>query len=128
MRRERSKGCSRALTLETATFNRVFRLPESVPKIEVYGSTSDETTAKMRAFLDEKGVFYVFLDVDRLRDGRREMIVRGGKSRLPQVFINDRPIGSWDDLKELDEKGDLWEWLVAGRHEGAALPGDRGRL
>ena len=128
MRRAFWCGCSAVGRPTTATFNRHLRLAGSVPKIEVYGSATDETTQKMRAFLDEKGVFYVFLDVDRLRDGRREVVVRGGKASLPQVFINDRPIGSLDDLEELEEKGDLWEWLEAGRFEGAALPDDRGRL
>ncbi|MBW3583629.1 MAG: glutathione S-transferase N-terminal domain-containing protein [Euryarchaeota archaeon] len=91
-------------------------------KVEVYGSAECEYTKKARTLLDEKGVFYVYHDVDRMRDGRKEMVARGGKNKTPQVFINDRPIGAWDDLLELERKGDLWEWLAGERFEGHGRP------
>ena len=38
----------------------------------------------------------------------------GGRSTVPQIFINDRHIGGSDDLAALDGKGELDPLLAAG--------------
>ena len=45
---------------------------------------------------------------------REEMIQRsGGRTTVPQIFINDRHIGGSDDLAALDRSGEL-DALLAG--------------
>lgn len=81
-------------------------------KVEVYGKEGHENTQKALDLLTDKGAPFVFLDVDRLSGGMDEVLSRGGRTRLPQVFVNNRPVGSWEDLHELEAKGDLGEWLA----------------
>ena len=45
---------------------------------------------------------------------RKEMIQRaGGRTTVPQIFIDDRHIGGSDDLSALDRSGEL-DALLAG--------------
>lgn len=38
---------------------------------------------------------------------RREMQERSNRTSVPQIFINDKPIGGSDELYELDFDGEL---------------------
>ena len=38
---------------------------------------------------------------------------RSGASSVPQIIINDQPIGGFDELYELEESGDLDKLLGA---------------
>ncbi len=38
---------------------------------------------------------------------RQEMMARGGGYTVPQIFVDDRPIGGCDDLLALDADGKL---------------------
>jgi glutaredoxin 3 len=52
--------------------------------------------------------------VDMGGDKKGEMIQRaGGRTTVPQIFINDRHIGGCDDLFELQMSGKLAELLAA---------------
>lgn len=54
------------------------------------------------------------INIELHRDQRSAMIERaGGRSTVPQIFINDQHIGGCDDLFELDAEGKLDELLKA---------------
>lgn len=38
---------------------------------------------------------------------REEMMSRTGRRTVPQIFIDDKHIGGYDDLSALDRKGEL---------------------
>jgi glutaredoxin 3 len=57
--------------------------------------------------LDEKGVAYDEIDATMSGELRREMKDRSGQSTFPQIFINDEPIGGYDELAELNRDGQL---------------------
>lgn len=60
------------------------------------------------ALLDRKGAAYDEVDISRDPSLRAEMIQRsGGRMTVPQIFIDDRPIGGCDDLYALDARGEL---------------------
>jgi glutaredoxin 3 len=61
-----------------------------------------------KRLLNEKGVEYSEIDV-MFETGRRdEMIERsGGRRTVPQIFIDGRHIGGYDDLSALDRAGEL---------------------
>ena len=40
------------------------------------------------------------------------MIELSGRRRVPQIFINDKPIGGFDDLSALDRSGKLDSLLL----------------
>ncbi len=57
--------------------------------------------------LDEKGVPYENIDTTGDHDTRRWLAEATGRTTVPQIFINGRPVGGYDDIKALDRKGEL---------------------
>jgi glutaredoxin 3 len=45
------------------------------------------------------------IDLDEKK--RDEMILKSNKRTVPQIFINDQPIGGYDDLAALAKSGNL---------------------
>jgi glutaredoxin 3 len=63
---------------------------------------------RAKRLLDSKGVNYVEFDITMNGAKRDEMIARApGARTVPQIFIDDRPIGGSDDLALLDRQGKL---------------------
>ena len=58
-----------------------------------------------RKLLDDKGIAYDEIDATMSAKKRREMVDRSGRSTFPQIFINDDPIGGYDDLAQLNHDG-----------------------
>jgi glutaredoxin 3 len=60
-----------------------------------------------------KGVNYTEYKIDGDEAARNEMAERAnGRRTVPQIFINDHPIGGCDDIYALDAKGQLDPLLV----------------
>ena len=78
-----------------------------MPKIEVYASMWCGYCQRAKAFLKLKGVSFTEYDVDMEPGRRQEMMARGGGYTVPQIFVDDRPIGGCDDLLALDADGKL---------------------
>jgi glutaredoxin 3 len=58
--------------------------------------------------LDSKGVAFEEYDVMMDQGKKREMVDRaGGRSTVPQIFIDGRHIGGSDELHDLDRAGKL---------------------
>jgi glutaredoxin 3 len=64
-------------------------------------------SARAKALLTAKGVDFTEIDVTEDRARESEMIERSGRRTVPQVFIEDRHVGGFDDLAALDAKGEL---------------------
>lgn len=61
-----------------------------------------------RALLEEKGIAYTEHDVTGSPEERRRLVERsGGRTTVPQVFIDGQPVGGYDDLAALDRAGRL---------------------
>jgi len=72
-------------------------------KIEIYTSPWCGYCFSAKRLLDKKGVAYTEFDVTMDRTKRGEMLERSnGGHTVPQIFIDDRPIGGCDELFELD--------------------------
>ena len=64
--------------------------------------------ARARRLFTEKGVTFTDIDVENVEGAREEMRARsGGRNTVPQVFIDGRHIGGYDDTRALDVKGEL---------------------
>jgi len=63
-------------------------------------------TAALR-LLDEKGVAYDHVDATGNDALRAEVAQRSKRSTVPQIFINGKPVGGYDDLRALDRSGKL---------------------
>lgn len=72
-------------------------------KVEIYTSPWCGYCHSAKQLLDKKGVRYIEYDVTMEPGKRSEMQERsnGGRS-VPQIIIDDRPIGGSDELFELE--------------------------
>lgn len=52
--------------------------------------------------------------IDLEPERREEMMQRTGRRTVPQIYIDDRHIGGFDDLRALDIAGGLDPLLAAG--------------
>lgn len=57
--------------------------------------------------LDDKGVDYAEIRVDLEPEQRAIMISKSCRRTVPQIFIDDRPIGGYDDLAQLERSREL---------------------
>jgi len=69
---------------------------------------------RAEALLKSKGVEIRKIFVDSLSDGFRELFELTGRRTVPQIFIGDHHVGGYDDLSEMDSRGDLTPLLVSG--------------
>jgi glutaredoxin 3 len=83
-------------------------------KVEIYTSMFCGYCARAKALLSRKGVDYVEHDVDADGSLREAMTKRaGGRTSVPQVFIDGQHVGGCDDIHALDAAGQL-DKLLAG--------------
>ena len=85
-------------------------------KIEMYVTPSCSYCIRAKAILDKKGVQYEVIDLRAHPERRREMLKRAEDRRtVPQIFINDKGVGGYDDIAALDQKGELDSLLGISR-------------
>ena len=81
-------------------------------KVEVYSSMLCPFCYRAKKLLKDKGVAFEEIDVMMHGDRKREMIERaGGRTSVPQIFINEVHIGGCDELYALESAGKLDERL-----------------
>jgi len=73
-------------------------------KVVVYGTRFCPYCVAAKKLLKKKGVRYedILLSTGEMR---REIQQRSGRRTVPQIFINDKSIGGFDELAELEEDG-----------------------
>ncbi len=77
-------------------------------EVEIYTTQFCPYCMSAKQLLDEKGVAYREIGVDGDRAGRAAMTERaGGRTSVPQIFINGTHVGGCDDLHALDGRGEL---------------------
>ena len=62
---------------------------------------------RARQLLKAKGVAFREIDVDQVPGARAEMRTRAQRTSVPQIFIGERHIGGFDDMRALDAAGGL---------------------
>ena len=67
----------------------------------VYSIPACPYCKRAKSLLEEIGVPYHDIDVERHTTRRTEMYERTGRRSVPQIFFNDLHIGGYDDLKKL---------------------------
>ena len=77
-------------------------------QVEMYTTMWCPYCARARALLQKKGVDYTEINIMDEPGRRDEMIRRaGGRSTVPQIFIDGEHIGGSDDMVALDRAGTL---------------------
>jgi len=79
-----------------------------VAKVQVYTTTYCPFCARAKTLLKNKGVAFEEIDVTEDDELRQQMVrLSGGRRTVPEIFINDKIIGGYDDLRALEGRGEL---------------------
>jgi len=85
-------------------------------EVELYTTPFCPYCTRARTLLGRKGVAFTDIDVTEEPARRAEMIRRaGGRTSLPQIFIDGEHIGGSDELLALDRTGELDAKLGASK-------------
>jgi glutaredoxin 3 len=77
-------------------------------EVELYTTRFCPYCSRARALLQRKGAGFVEIDINDEPERRGEMVRRaGGRSTVPQIFIDGEHIGGCDELVALDRAGGL---------------------
>ena len=76
-------------------------------KVEIYGTSFCRHCLAARELLDSRQINYTEFLIDLLPLERVEMLRRCGRKKVPQILINDVPIGGDEDLMALAAIGEL---------------------
>jgi glutaredoxin 3 len=85
-----------------------------VADVVVYSQPFCGYCSAAKRLLTSKGAAFTEIDVMAEAGRRDEMIARsGGRRTVPQIFIDGRHIGGYDDLSALDKAGELDRLLAS---------------
>ncbi len=77
-------------------------------KVELYTTTYCPFCTRAKNLLKRKGIAFDEIDVTEDEELRAKMIeMSGGRRTVPEIFINGKIIGGFDELKALDDQGKL---------------------
>ncbi len=86
-----------------------------MPKIEMYSTAVCPYCNRAEMLLMNKGMKIEKIMIDQDVEAFRAMLTRSnGRRTVPQIFIDDRHIGGFDDLYALDIGGELDPLLTTG--------------
>jgi glutaredoxin 3 len=85
-----------------------------MPKVEIYTTVFCPYCDRAKALLARKGVAFEETDAPHGSQARKDAIARsGGRTTVPQIFIDGQSIGGSDELAALDRAGKLDPLLAA---------------
>ena len=83
-------------------------------KVELYTTTFCPFCVRAKSLLKNKGVAFVEIDVTEDAELRQKMVeLSGGRRSVPEIFINGKIVGGYDELKALDDAGQLDPMLAS---------------
>ncbi|MCL2777434.1 MAG: glutaredoxin 3 [Polyangiaceae bacterium] len=81
--------------------------------VTVYSTRVCPYCVGAKAFLKDRGIAFEEVDVTSDPDKRAWLVqATGGRRTVPQIFIKGEPVGGFDDLRELDQSGELAKKLA----------------
>jgi len=81
---------------------------ELVAKVRVYSTTYCPFCVRAKALLRSKGVEFEEIDVGDDPQAREQMVeLSGGRRTVPEIFVNGKIIGGYDELRALEMSGEL---------------------
>lgn len=85
-----------------------------MPQVTIYTTGWCPYCHAAKALLTKKGVAFDEIGVDGKPELRQEMTAKaGGRTSVPQIFIDGCHVGGCDDLHALDARGELDPLLKA---------------
>ena len=84
-----------------------------MPRIRMYSTTWCGYCIRAKALLERRGLEYEEIVMDHDPEFRQKMLELTGHWTVPQIFIDDVPIGGYTELWCLDRDGKLDELAAA---------------
>jgi glutaredoxin 3 len=78
-----------------------------VHRVQVYTTPSCPYCVRAKRLLEARGIPFVEIDVAFDDALRAEIVERTGRRTVPQIFIDERSIGGFEELAALDQAGEL---------------------
>ncbi|MBL7013321.1 MAG: glutaredoxin 3 [Candidatus Marinimicrobia bacterium] len=75
--------------------------------IKVYTTSWCPYCNNAKRLLSEKGMKYEEINIEEEGISREGLVELTGGRSVPQIVINDKPIGGYDNLVKLDQAGEL---------------------
>lgn len=80
-------------------------------RVQMYCTKTCPYCQRAEQLLRKHGIRFEKIRVDLSKGRLREMLKRSRRDSVPQIFINDRHIGGFDELRKLDKSGKLLKLL-----------------
>lgn len=84
---------------------------EIVKRVTVYSTLVCPYCVNAKQLLESQGISYEEIRVDTETQKREEMERLSGRRTVPQIFIGNRHVGGYTDLKKLYDSRELDHWL-----------------
>ena len=89
-------------------------------EVIVFGAELDQETTFARELLSQRGTKHRYIDVTHDETVRHELRKKTGSRELPQIFLDETPIGDYQALRQIEYRGDL-DRLLEGQLDPRAL-------
>jgi glutaredoxin 3 len=76
-------------------------------RVQMYTTSWCGYCVRAKALLDARGISYEEIDLDDDPSFRQKLLELTGGWTVPQIVIDDRPIGGYTELWRLDREGRL---------------------
>jgi glutaredoxin 3 len=88
-----------------------------VAKVEIYTTSYCPFCIRAKSLLQGKGIAFNEIDVTDDDAMCEKMIeLSGGRRTVPEIFINGKIVGGYDELSALDARGELDAMLAQPAH------------
>jgi len=77
----------------------------------IYSTSWCPSCISAKRLLDSKEIKYEEINIEEVDISRAELIKIAGAATVPQIMINETPIGGFDNLLELEQNGELNKML-----------------
>lgn len=78
-----------------------------MPRVKMYGTRTCPYCRMADRLFEKKGVAVEHIQVDELPARREELMRLTGRASVPQIYVDDRHVGGYEELIELDRSGAL---------------------
>jgi glutaredoxin 3 len=78
-----------------------------VARVEIYTTQSCPYCVRAKRLLQARRIAYEEIDVGYDDALRADLVERTGRQTVPQIFIDGRSIGGFDELAAMDAAGEL---------------------
>ncbi|MBS1271359.1 MAG: Glutaredoxin 3 [Candidatus Marinimicrobia bacterium] len=93
---------------------------QSKKPVTVYTTVFCSYCHGAKRLLDEKGIDYEAVDLTKRSDFREFLVNLTGQRTVPQILIHGEPIGGFNELRALEQSGELDRLIEEGIEEAPA--------